>query len=69
MIPLAYLKLFAIDMAIQWIGCIFAIYLKTEKFYDITGKYENIFKTIMTAFYVFVSFRIYNVHSAFIFEF
>ena len=38
MIPVTYIKLFAIDMAIQWIGCLIAIALKTEKFYDLTGK-------------------------------
>jgi len=30
-------KLFALDIGIQWLAFIFANYLKTEKFYDLTG--------------------------------
>ena len=33
-----YLRILAVDMGIQWIAWGFAAALKTERFYDLTGK-------------------------------
>ena len=36
-------KIFLVDIGIQWVGWAFAVYFKTEKFYDLTGKKLRIF--------------------------
>ena len=38
-----YLKIFAIDMGIQWTAWGVASFFQTEKFYDITGKLRFFF--------------------------
>ena len=32
-------RIFLIDIGIQWVGWIFAVAFKTEKFYDLTGNF------------------------------
>jgi len=55
-----YGKLFILDMGIQWVGWLFAITFKTEKFYDITG---NLRKELLAVIVLsFLRFRVSDVH-------
>ena len=53
-----FVKIFAIDMGIQWAAWGVASYLQTEKFYDITGNCLQEFK--IHIFRNCIRFLLYN---------
>ena len=51
------LRLLGVSLGVQWVGCTAAVLLKTEKFYDLTGKFRGLILRV----------GMYKVHYNFIF--